>query len=299
MGDDLGAQELAHLQTFSESLKSVEELFVPTLKKSFATIRSEIKEKPRLNNEEGNLKSKELKAASGTLLASEFDLMNCYALGSLYWCYMTMKGKDPKEHPSLKKEINRIQACMGRMKEMKKPVEVKSGEEEGDKRRKGGQGDEADVDGSKNQQFGKKRKGGDHVRFTNGGSEYKSTGGRVVVNTTVISDSEEEELTRGGEKNRGNVGSVRDARELLSGKKRKRGEEEEEGGEEKGSKAAAKTKGKGAGAAVARRMVENSLGLSGSASSTTASGKDGEAGCGNNKKKGKKNQRRKKQKGSK
>ncbi|CAH1261348.1 C1D [Branchiostoma lanceolatum] len=82
------------LVAFSDSLKSVEEVFKPLLQMGLEDVEK--------------LES---------LDQAKLHLTAVYAINSLFWIYLTTQGIDPKDHP-IKNELDRIRSYMNRVKEI-------------------------------------------------------------------------------------------------------------------------------------------------------------------------------------
>ena len=51
------------------------------------------------------------------LETARLDLTSVYAINSLYWVYLTLKGENPKDHHVMR-ELNRLKAYMTRLKQL-------------------------------------------------------------------------------------------------------------------------------------------------------------------------------------
>ncbi|XP_035682634.1 nuclear nucleic acid-binding protein C1D-like [Branchiostoma floridae] len=92
--EDYPSEIHAGLVAFSDSLKSVEEVFKPFLQMALEDVEK--------------LES---------LDQAKLHLTAVYAINSLFWIYLTTQGIDPKDHP-IKNELDRIRSYMNRVKEI-------------------------------------------------------------------------------------------------------------------------------------------------------------------------------------
>ena len=56
--------------------------------------------------------------------SAKLDLVSLYAMNSFFWAFLVLKGINPKTHP-IKEELQRIQACMAKVEEIKNTCDLK------------------------------------------------------------------------------------------------------------------------------------------------------------------------------
>eukprot|EP00126_Sphaerothecum_destruens_P013708 Sdes_comp23454_c0_seq1m21700 len=99
--DDILSSSCADLEEISCELAKLETLFLPVLEHGFSSLQFQESPSSEFPSE---------------LNSAKFDIINSYALDSLFWVYLNLNGVFPNEHP-VRLEIIRVQNTLKKLKE--------------------------------------------------------------------------------------------------------------------------------------------------------------------------------------